>query len=390
MKLLLRLMALGRRSYSMNFDLPRYRFLRWLNGCDRALPDEVIKRLSGGAIMHLPLLLAGMTCTLLAGVAMLITTPSPFMLAWVILNLGLMAGRVLEYHWRQRRAQRGQSAPVDGILILVLLWALSLGGLGVYALMEAPPPLQLVAIGTLLVVSSSFPALCIGRPRLSVLLVLLADVPLKLAVPFQAEGAYWIFVAQGPVYWLATLWFSCYLNGFAERALLGESRSRFQAEHDYLTGLHNRPGFYRRVDDLRRSVAGALPATLYYIDLDGFKQINDHQGHEAGDALLVDVAALLQQVLRRQDLVVRWGGDEFLLLLSGASEFLASEIAERLLAAVKALDKTYPGVGMSIGIAREADLRQLDAERLMKLIDRADAALYQAKRAGKGRYRHAG
>ncbi|WP_164999621.1 GGDEF domain-containing protein [Salinicola tamaricis] len=369
--------------------MPRYRFLRWLSGCDRTLPEEVMVRLSGGAIMHLPLLLAGMTCTLIAGVAMLIDAPSPFMLAWVTLILALMVGRVLEYRWRLKRAQRGQSTPVDGVLILALLWALSLGGLGAYALVAAPPALKLVAIGTLLVVSSSYPALCIGRPRLSVLLVLLADVPLKLAVPFQAESAYWIFVAQGPIYWLATLWFSCYLNGFAERALLGESRSRFQAEHDHLTGLHNRPGFYRRVDELRRSVAGVLPATLYYIDLDGFKQINDHQGHEAGDALLVDVARLFQQVLRQQDIVVRWGGDEFLLLLPGASEFLAADIAERLLTSVKALGMTYPGVGMSMGIAREADLRQLDAERLVKLIDRADAALYQAKRAGKGRYRHA-
>ncbi len=389
MKLFLRLVTLGRRAYSVEHALPRYRFLRWLSGCDRTLPEEVMVRLSGGAIMHLPLLLAGMTCTLIAGVAMLIDAPSPFMLAWVTLILALMVGRVLEYRWRLKRAQRGQSTPVDGVLILALLWALSLGGLGAYALVAAPPALKLVAIGTLLVVSSSYPALCIGRPRLSVLLVLLADVPLKLAVPFQAESAYWIFVAQGPIYWLATLWFSCYLNGFAERALLGESRSRFQAEHDHLTGLHNRPGFYRRVDELRRSVAGVLPATLYYIDLDGFKQINDHQGHEAGDALLVDVARLFQQVLRQQDIVVRWGGDEFLLLLPGASEFLAADIAERLLTSVKALGMTYPGVGMSMGIAREADLRQLDAERLVKLIDRADAALYQAKRAGKGRYRHA-
>ncbi len=367
MKLFLRLVTLGRRAYSVEHALPRYRFLRWLSGCDRTLPEEVMVRLSGGAIMHLPLLLAGMTCTLIAGVAMLIDAPSPFMLAWVTLILALMVGRVLEYRWRLKRAQRGQSTPVDGVLILALLWALSLGGLGAYALVAAPPALKLVAIGTLLVVSSSYPALCIGRPRLSVLLVLLADVPLKLAVPFQAESAYWIFVAQGPIYWLATLWFSCYLNGFAERALLGESRSRFQAEHDHLTGLHNRPGFYRRVDELRRSVAGVLPATLYYIDLDGFKQINDHQGHEAGDALLVDVARLFQQVLRQQDIVVRWGGDEFLLLLPGASEFLAADIAERLLTSVKALGMTYPGVGMSMGIAREADLRQLDAERLVKI-----------------------
>ncbi|KFF50658.1 hypothetical protein GY26_00630 [Gammaproteobacteria bacterium MFB021] len=390
MKLFLRLVALGRRSHSVNHALPRYRFLRWLNGCDRALPDEVLLRLSGGAIMHLPLLLAGMTCTLMVGIALLIARPSGFMLAWVTLNLALMGGRVLEFRWRQRRARRGQRTPVDTVLILALLWALSLGGLGAYTLIVAPTPLQLIIIGTLLAISSSYPALCIGRPRLSVLLVLLADLPLKLAVPFQPVGAYWIFVAQGPIYWLAMLWFSCYLNGFAERALLGESRSRFEAEHDHLTGLHNRPGFHRRVDDLRRGVAGLLPATLFYMDLDGFKQINDHQGHEAGDALLVDVATLFQQVLRHKDIVVRWGGDEFLLLLPGASEFLAADIAERLLATVKALDETYPGVGMSIGIAREADLRQLDAERLVALIDRADAALYQAKRAGKGRYRHAG
>ncbi len=169
-----------------------------------------------------------------------------------------------------------------------------------------------------------------------------------------------------------------------------------QARTDPLTGLLNRRAFLdeiaRRIDRQDRE---GTPSTLIFADLDHFKQVNDAQGHEAGDACLCIVAALLRATVRPTDLVARLGGDEFALWLDGADEMIAAERAEALrLQTPPALAHFSPAlphlgqdgakVGMSIGIAtRWPDLGE-DIETLMH---RADTVMYEVKRAGRGRWR---
>lgn len=367
--------------------LPRWRLMRWLAGCQRDLPDDVIRRLNGGAIMKLPLILGGMFCALSIGLVALLEAYSPFLAGWLVVQLGLAGWRVgLEYRAHRRRLA-GRAVPVDGTMLFLVLWMLSLGVLCAFAIIYASSVVALMAISTTLVVASLCPALCIGRPIFSTLLVLLCDLPIKLAVPFQSEPLFWLFIPQAPVYWWITHWFACQLNGWAERALINENRSRLEADYDQLTGLHSRYGFYRVVETLRLKTVEQLPAALLYLDLDGFKQINDRMGHEAGDALLSRIARHCSHTLRREDAMVRWGGDEFLVLLPGASGPLPALVAERLLAEVRALGSDYPGIGISIGISSHDDCRTLDRDTLERLVNRADASLYEAKRAGKGCYR---
>ncbi len=160
----------------------------------------------------------------------------------------------------------------------------------------------------------------------------------------------------------------------------------YQASHDLLTGLPNRVVF---MDELERAVdtayAGGAPFAVLFIDLDHFKPVNDGLGHDAGDAVLRVVAERLVQTLRDGDLAVRFGGDEFGILLRGADEVSAGAAADRIIKSVRApimVDASAVRVDASIGIAAST----LEAAAPEHLLRAADNAMYEAKRAGKGRF----
>lgn len=163
-----------------------------------------------------------------------------------------------------------------------------------------------------------------------------------------------------------------------------------QARTDPLTGLLNRRAFMdelvRRLDRLDRE---GMPGTLMFADLDHFKQLNDQRGHEAGDLALCAVATLLRDTVRPTDLVARLGGDEFAIWLDGADDLSAAERAENLrIAAPRALAAVTAGttvqLSLSIGIATRWPSRGEDIETVLH---RADQAMYEVKRSGRGHWR---
>jgi diguanylate cyclase (GGDEF)-like protein len=163
---------------------------------------------------------------------------------------------------------------------------------------------------------------------------------------------------------------------------------RYQSLHDALTGLPNRALILDRAQHmLKRSKRDATPVGALFLDLDGFKEINDTLGHPAGDELLAMVGARLATAVRASDTVGRLGGDEFVVLAEGSSLDAGAEVvAERLLDVLRepfslsGRDRPLT-IGASIGIA--VGERQT-ADELLK---DADIALYCAKAAGKGCYR---
>jgi diguanylate cyclase (GGDEF)-like protein/PAS domain S-box-containing protein len=163
-----------------------------------------------------------------------------------------------------------------------------------------------------------------------------------------------------------------------------EDDIRHQALHDPLTGLPNRVLFLDRVEHAlaRRSTRVAV----LFLDLDHFKLVNDSLGHEAGDALLVDVAPRLREAVRPGDTIGRFGGDEFGILLENVDgERAATEVAERIAAAFArpfVLDGVEHFAGASIGIA----LGGGGDDEPQALVRDADAAMYRAKERGRGRY----
>jgi diguanylate cyclase (GGDEF)-like protein len=160
-----------------------------------------------------------------------------------------------------------------------------------------------------------------------------------------------------------------------------------QAAHDPLTGLANRAQVMRLISGAlsRGQRSGALIGLLF-IDLDGFKQVNDTLGHPAGDEVLLAVAERMQRAVRAGDVVARLGGDEFLVLLEPLDEQpSAVAVGERVIAAVAEPIELRSGhharIGASVGLAISQDAGT-DADRLLQ---EADLAVYRAKSAGRGR-----
>jgi len=157
-----------------------------------------------------------------------------------------------------------------------------------------------------------------------------------------------------------------------------------QALHDALTGLPNRTLLHDRLEQtLRTMERNATPLALLLLDLDRFKVINDTLGHHAGDALLRQVAARVQDSLRTSDTVGRLGGDEFAVLLPGTDASGAILVAHAILAALAVpleLEGQTVHVGGSVGVA----LAPAHGSEGASLLRRADVAMYVAKRAGSG------
>ena len=166
--------------------------------------------------------------------------------------------------------------------------------------------------------------------------------------------------------------------------LEAQARIHHLAHHDALTGLPNRAAFTDRANELlARAQAEGRPLALLFLDLDHFKRVNDSLGHPAGDMLLQTVAGRITATLREADLVSRFGGDEFVLLLHGdASVAAVAEVAMRLLAAVGApleVEGSAISVTPSIGVALFPGHGSSAAE----LIKHADTAMYRAKARGR-------
>jgi len=167
-----------------------------------------------------------------------------------------------------------------------------------------------------------------------------------------------------------------------------QARSQYLAYHDSLTGLGNRLLFKEQLEEALKDVSVAShPLAVLFLDLDGFKAVNDTLGHSIGDLLLKSVAAKLRDILPRTDRIARLGGDEFAILQISATQPGSSiALAEKIIEVVgqpNSIDGHDVTVGASVGIAvaRPGDI---NTENFLKS---ADLAMYSAKSDGRGTYR---
>ncbi len=165
-----------------------------------------------------------------------------------------------------------------------------------------------------------------------------------------------------------------------------EYQLSFQATHDPLTGISNRSALLDRMSDaITYARRNSLPVWVAFIDLDRFKFINDHYGHRAGDQILTGITGRLRSILRSNDILGRYGGDEFIVVLRGGPEFdMSPETLERIMQAVAEpikIDGHSLFVNCSVGVS----VFPQDGDSPQQLLEMADAAMYQAKQSGRNR-----
>ncbi|WP_425934318.1 PAS domain S-box protein [Aeromonas rivipollensis] len=181
--------------------------------------------------------------------------------------------------------------------------------------------------------------------------------------------------------------FSAFLHDITERKQ-AEAIREYEATHDALTGLHNRRGMFNLLPEaIARAKRTQTSLALLYIDLDGFKKINDAHGHDTGDTVLRVIGTRLQESIRQTDTAVRLGGDEFTIVLENIKHGTpdANIIAQKILKAIQQpieIGSITAALSASIGIAiHHAD----DIINADQLISQADSAMYEAKNTGKAR-----
>ena len=198
----------------------------------------------------------------------------------------------------------------------------------------------------------------------------------------------WWLLAALAVLSLAVVALMARRVGRSNRALASSNQQlQVQSERDPLTGLANRRHFQAAMTQL--AADGNLAGTVFLIDIDNFKRINDVHGHTAGDTVLVEMARRLRDTLREADLIVRWGGEEFLIVVRALASDRVEAVAQRMLAAIAGApvrhDERSIAVTGSIGFATfpiEPTRLTVSWERAINLVD---TAMYLAKAHGRNR-----
>ena len=178
----------------------------------------------------------------------------------------------------------------------------------------------------------------------------------------------------------------CIGNDFTEFKM-AEEQLEYIAFHDQLTGLYNRKMFMQQFEEsLRQASRYRRRRAILFMDLDKFKKVNDTLGHEVGDLVLQEAAKRMDGAVRDSDIVCRFGGDEFVILLINPGDVQCDVVASRLKDALsqpfRLPETTVDYISASIGISLFPD----DGDNVQDLIRCADEAMYRAKKAGRNRF----
>jgi diguanylate cyclase (GGDEF)-like protein/PAS domain S-box-containing protein len=178
-----------------------------------------------------------------------------------------------------------------------------------------------------------------------------------------------------------------FLKKEIEERRLAEERVKYLALHDNLTGLPNRLLFFERLDhEIKRTHRSPHKLSIFFLDLDGFKSVNDQFGHEAGDYVLKETAGRIQKCLRDTDMIARLGGDEFSIILPDQRDEKTSEnVAQRIIKSI-----AYPyhrnGREIKIGVSIGISVYPKHGRDPHSLVKNADSAMYKIKNSGKNNY----
>ena len=376
------------RGDGLAFSLPRWRVTRWL--ADPGYPVSPDDRLAliGELYGCWSVFAGGAINTVAVAAALALRTPTALFISWLALELVICLSRLIVMRIAYRRSRYKLTTPTDVHILLSVAWSASVGfGVGISLASGDWVAASLACISSAAMVGG----ICFrnfSAPRLVGTMILCSIGPVLPGVAISHEPLLFVMYLQMPVYFVAMTGAAFRLNKMLVAVMRAKTESDERALRDPLTGLSNRAGL---IEALQRKLAGKADAdqrfAVLYLDLDGFKPVNDTFGHAAGDELLKIVGRTLRQVVSPADLIARIGGDEFVVLVSDPSIDHALALGERIIEMITA-PVVLPGgarvhIGMSIGIAAAPE-HGSDAEALLFA---ADAALYDAKSSGKSCWR---
>lgn len=372
------------------YSAPRWRVMRWIAEPGRDVPPEIREALVGSFFGTLSIFFGGILNTLMVATVITVHLRRPEFVVWLGIECLICVLRIVVLLRARRNAREGRPTPTDWHMLLTLAWAASVG-LGAYLSVISGDWLS--AAMACLSAAAMCGGICFrnyGAPRMTAAMIMLSLGPICAGAIVAHEPLFLLTLLQLPVYVISMTSASFRMNAMVVATMRSERENAHRARHDSLTGLLNRSSL---LADIREASAQRMAAgrflTLLYLDLDGFKPVNDSFGHGSGDELLIRVGERLRGAVPGRGRVYRIGGDEFVIVLRNESEQSVQALAGELLREVSApytLSSGHPArMGVSIGIAHVRP-EGLTADDILHLADRA---LYRAKAQGKGQFQFA-
>lgn len=365
----------------VKYSLPRWRVTNWLTRTGRPVSRAIHVAQVSTLYSSLAIFYSAAIATLMCAAAIWWRHQTPLFAVWLGLELGTIGLRIALLNRDRKAARCGAASGTDLYLLMTALWAATLGyGAAITTLSGDYAAAIVVNIATACI-AGGMSIRYFGAPRF-VLLVCSATLgPMAVAAAFAGDPVLLVTTLQAPLALFSMAQAAKRLNGMMIATMEAEQAHAHRAAHDPLTGLLNRTGFMQAAAG-RSGIGG----TLFYLDLDGFKPVNDRHGHEAGDQVLREVAQRLVRLAGRHGQAARLGGDEFALLAPVLSpqgiERFGARIVERITAEAFMLDGATTRIGVSVGAAAMGE-----GDAIGETLRRADAALYGAKTRGGGRVR---
>lgn len=346
----------------------------WLLGASD-LPAPVRLALLKSLYGTLAIYVGGVVTTLSVAVILAIRIGTPAFYFWAAFELVISVVRFQVMRECRRAIRNGRPGPFATYAILSLLWAAGIGFGSFIALLSGDWIAAIVACVSSAAMLGGICFRYFALPRLAAAMLMAMGLPMVVACLMSGEPVLLIAVIEIPLYIVAMSSGARIMKRMMVRALCAELDESRRARHDPLTGLLNRAGLAEAYAER----AANAPLTCYFVDLDGFKGVNDRLGHAAGDRLLAMIADRLRAAALPGDIHARLGGDEFLIVTPGRGRDAARAGGQAIAQIVADQPYLVEGQGVFIGASVGAALRPDHAESLDDLIAAADIALYEAK-----------
>ena len=365
------------------FTPPRNAALRWLTDPGRHVSPQTGAVLLGELLASQKAVFAGVANALFLNVAALCMHAGNIFALFIVADIALASARAVAMGRIVRKASQGLPAPTDIYVTLALSWCALQGAIGFTAMRTGNATLQLMCAITITGLIGPICARNYAAPRYALTLIALCTTPMVAGAPLSGNPWLLLTLLQCPMLLFAVGNIIGRFHTMAVATLQAENDSHERARHDALTGLLNRFGLMETLD--ARRDAAPRPFILFYLDLDGFKPINDNFGHQAGDQILQSVAGRLRSAIRDGDVVSRLGGDEFVIVAPDMPPSCGAEYAQAIIRRIADEPYVLEGIGpLRIGISIGFACAPEDGLPGDDLHRKADSALYEAKAAGKG------